>query len=51
VSNHGARFYGGTVIMVYVAGAPSGHGVVAMGAGNAPVLCLRETGRPKLPLH
>jgi hypothetical protein len=27
----------------------SGHAVVAMAAGDAPVLCLREVGRPELP--
>jgi hypothetical protein len=27
----------------------SGHGVVVMGAGSAPVLCLPEVGRPELP--
>jgi hypothetical protein len=31
------------------AGAPSDHGAVAMGAGDVPVLCLRETGSPELP--
>jgi hypothetical protein len=32
-----------------VARAPSSHGVVAMGAGGAPVMCLLEEGRPEPP--
>jgi hypothetical protein len=32
-----------------VAEASSGHGVVAMGAGDAPVMRIRETGRAELP--
>jgi hypothetical protein len=32
--------YGGTIIMVIVVGASSGHGVVAVGAGGALVLFL-----------
>jgi hypothetical protein len=42
----GARVRGGTIIMV---GASSDLGMAAMGAGSAPMSCLWETGRPKLP--
>jgi hypothetical protein len=49
VSDSSARARGGTIVMVSVAGASFGHGVVEMGAGSAPVMRLWDTGRSKLP--
>jgi hypothetical protein len=47
--NRGASVRGGTFIMIHVARVSSGHGVVAMGVGSVPVLCLQKVGRPELP--
>jgi hypothetical protein len=49
MSDRGASVCGGTFIMIYVARVSSCHGVVAMGAGGVPMLCLQKAGSLELP--
>jgi hypothetical protein len=49
VYGRGTMVHGGTIVMVCGFGASSVCGVVAMGVGDVPMLCLQETGRSELP--
>jgi hypothetical protein len=49
VLGHGAIVRSGTVVMTWVAGAFSVHGVVVAGVGEAPLPCLLGEGRPEPP--
>jgi hypothetical protein len=53
VSDRGAGIHGGTIVMTWVAGMLSSHGMVTTGAGGAPVPCLEEKEKlePPSPLE